>query len=117
MSDCRALLVGAEMVGLPAHRFFPGEAQPGEIGKNARFEFGRAAGLIYVFDAQQETAAGLFRHVVVEDRRQRMTEMQRAVRARRETEYRLLTGNRVHAFFCHEFSIRGLREAMHIIRG
>ena len=70
-----------------APRFgFPGHAEPAEILENGRLELRPAARRVDVFDAQQQPPARRARHVLVEERRQCVTEMEIAVRARREAE-------------------------------
>ena len=78
--------VVVEMLGLPPHRLLPFEAEPGEVFVDRRLELRPAARRVDVLDAQQQPAAGRARHVEVQQRRQRMAEMQMAVRARREAE-------------------------------
>ena len=91
----RAVVV--EMLGLPPDRLFPCEPEPGEILVDRRLEFRPAARRVDILDAQQQAPAGRPRHVEVEERRQRMAEMQIAVRARREAE----NGLRHDSLGCH----------------
>ena len=74
------------MLGLPPHRGFPGDAEPGEIFIDRGLEFRPAAGGVDVLDPQQEAAAGPARGIEVQQRRTGMAEMQVAIRARREAE-------------------------------
>ncbi len=74
------------MLRLAPHRPFPVKVQPGEVAIDRRLEFGPRPGGIDVFDAQEEAPAAGRSKVMVEDRRQRMTEMQKAIRARRKSE-------------------------------
>ena len=74
------------MLGLPPHRLLPGDAEPGEVLVDRRLVFRPAARRVDVLDAQQQPPAGGARHLDIEQRRQRMAEMQIAVRARREAE-------------------------------
>jgi hypothetical protein len=77
------------MLRLPPHRPLPVEPEPGEILVDRPFEFGCTAGDVYVFHAQQQAPAECGRHIGIEQGRQRMAEMQEAVRARRETQGRV----------------------------
>lgn len=77
------------MFGLAPHRLFPIEAEPGEVLEDRGLEFRPAARPVDILDPQQETAAHGCRHVVIEDRRQGVAEMQETVRTRRETKNRL----------------------------
>jgi hypothetical protein len=74
------------MLALPPHRLLPGNAEPLQILVDRRFVFRPRARRVDVLDAQQQPAAGLARHVVIEQGRIGMAEMQIAVRARREAE-------------------------------
>src|SRR3546814_18115030 len=76
---------------LAADRLLPAETQPCEIAVDRLLVLRRAAGKIDVLDAQQEASAGFLRHVVVEDRRQCVTEMQEPVRPGGKTEDGTLT--------------------------
>src|SRR5712691_1414673 len=84
--------IGFEMLRLAPHVGFPSHAEPGEILVDRRFEPWPAARPVDVLDAQQQPPAGRARHVKIEQRRERMPEMEIAVRARREAE-----GGRRHA--------------------
>ena len=81
------------MVGLAAHRLLPVQPEPAQVFVDLCLVFGPAAGGIDILDAEQEAAAGLAGHVVVQHRRERVAEMELAVRARGEAE------NRCHAAF------------------
>ena len=74
------------MVGLPPHRGFPGDAEPGKILVDRRLEFRPAAGGVDVLDPQQQAAVGLTRGIEIQQCRIGMAEMQVTVRARRKTE-------------------------------
>jgi hypothetical protein len=74
------------MLGLAAHWFFPGKAEPSEVIINRVFEFAPAAGGVDILDAQQETTARLAREVRIQHRRKGVTEMQVTVRRRRKAE-------------------------------
>ena len=87
-------LVLGEMFGLPAHRLFPVDPEPGEVVVDALLEFRRAALEIDVLDAQQEPPACARRPFAVENRRKRMAEMQFAIGARREAEDRSVIADR-----------------------
>ena len=80
------LAVGVEMPGLAPHRLFPGDAEPGEVFQDRRLVFGPAARRVDILDAQQQAPARRARHLGVEQRRERVAEMQVAVRRRREAE-------------------------------
>ena len=53
----RLAIVG-EMLGLPPHRLFPGDAEPGEVLIDRGLEFRLAARRVDILDAQQEPPAG-----------------------------------------------------------
>jgi hypothetical protein len=76
----------AIVLGLPPHRLFPGDAEPGQVLVNCRLEFGPAARRVDVLDAQQQPPARRLRPLGIEQGRQRMAEMQIAVGRRREAE-------------------------------
>jgi hypothetical protein len=76
----------AEMLGLPPHRLLPGNAEPLEILVDRRFKFRPATRRVDILDAQKETPIRRTRHVEVEERRERVAEMQVAVRARCKAE-------------------------------
>src|SRR3546814_12163969 len=65
-----------------------------------RREAGKSDGLV----AEQEASAVFLSHVVVEDLRQCVTEMQEPVRTGGKTEDGTLTLRCGHGFFCHGFS-------------
>jgi hypothetical protein len=83
----RGAIIG-EMFGLPPHRMFPDDAEPGEVLVNRGLEFRLAARRVDILDAQQEASAGLTRQIEIQQRRISVAEMQIAVRARRKTEDR-----------------------------
>ncbi len=74
------------MFALAAHRLLPRDAEPGEIVVDRLLVFGTTARLVDVLDPQQHPPARRSRQVVVEQRGQRVAEMQMAVRARRKSE-------------------------------
>ena len=74
------------MFGLPPHRGFPCDTEPGEVFINRGLEFRLATGGVDILDAQQEPAAGLTGQLKIQQRRISVAEMQMAVRARREAE-------------------------------
>ena len=78
LRQCLAIVV--EMVGLPPHRLGPCDSQPREVFIDRLLELRLAAGRVDVLDAQQEFSTRLARHFKVEQRRQRMAEMQVAIR-------------------------------------
>ena len=78
--------VVVEMLALAPHRLFPGDAEPRQVLVDRLLVFRPAARGVDILDAQQEPAAGRARHVEIEQRGERMAEMQIAVRARREAE-------------------------------
>jgi hypothetical protein len=82
-------LVLRKMLGLPARRLLPVDAQPGKVVIDALLVFRRAALEIDVLDPQQETPVRARRPFAVENGRQRMAEMQLPIGARREAEDRL----------------------------
>src|SRR4029079_12212217 len=86
----RAVVI--EMLGLPPHRALPRQAKPGEVLVDRRLELGPAAGRVDILHAPQEPPARRTRHVEIEQRRERVAEMQMPVRARREAEYGLRHG-------------------------
>src|SRR5262245_32675286 len=77
------LPIVVEMLTLAAHWFLPRDAEPSEVLVDCGFIFGAAARAIDILDAQQEAPAHRPRHVEIDQRRQRMPEMQVAVWARR----------------------------------
>jgi hypothetical protein len=78
--------ISVEMVGLPLHRLFPLKAEPGQVLVDRRLVLGSAARSVDILDAQQQPAARSPRHVGIQQRRQRMAEMQVAVRRRGKAE-------------------------------
>ena len=78
-------LVVRQMLGLPAHRLFPGQAQPGEVVENRRLVFRAAACRVDVFEAQQEPPSGLLRRRIGGQGRKGVPAMQAARRRRGET--------------------------------
>jgi hypothetical protein len=83
---CERRAIVLQVLGLAPYRLFPRDADPGEILKNRGLEFRAAAGRIDVLDAQQEPSAGGARHFEIDQRGERMTEMQVSVRRGREAE-------------------------------
>ncbi len=86
------LPIERKMFGLAPHLCVPAHAEPSEILEDRCLEFRPAARLVDVLDAQQEASAARPRHVVIDQRRVRMPEMQISVRARRKAEDRLNHG-------------------------
>src|SRR5499427_3342103 len=80
----RAVIV--EMRALAAHGLLPCDAEPRQVFIDRRFVLRPAARRVDILDAQQEPAAGRARHLEIDERRERMADMQIAVRARREAE-------------------------------
>jgi hypothetical protein len=78
--------IRVEVLGLAAHRLLPGKPEPREVLVDRGFEFRPAARRIDVLDPQQQAAAGRARHVEIDQGGERMSEMEIAVRARRETK-------------------------------
>src|SRR5262249_54014041 len=70
----------------PPHRLLPGDAEPGEVLVDRLLVFAPAARGVDVLDAQQKPPTGGARHVEIDQRRQRVPQMQVAVGARREAE-------------------------------
>jgi hypothetical protein len=89
-SERRTVVI--EVLGLPPHRQFPFDSEPRQVLDDRSLELRAATRRVDVLHAQQQPAAGRPRHVEVPQRRQRMAEMQMAVRARREAEYGLRHG-------------------------
>lgn len=116
----QGLTIKAEMLGLATDRLFEANAEPVEIGKDRGLEFGGAAGDIDIFEPQQQAPAACAGHLGVEEGRERMTQMQPAVGARRKTEGRLalsgLTDRVAHGFPSHGTKIRKRGERRMIIR-
>jgi hypothetical protein len=71
---------------LPPHRFFPADAEPGEVLIDRGLEFRLAPGRVDILDTQQKSPAGLPRQIKVQQRRISVAEMQIAVRTRGKTE-------------------------------
>src|SRR5690606_1142682 len=65
----------------------PFEPEPGEVGAEFVGQLRARAGAIDVLDPENEAPAPLPREVVRDDCRERVTEMQRSVRARGETRH------------------------------
>ncbi len=80
------------MIRLPPHRLFPSDAEPFEVFVDRLFEFRATARRVDVLDAQKETSAERTRHLEVDQRGQRVAEVEVAVRRRREAENGLLHG-------------------------
>src|SRR4051812_27358516 len=78
--------ISLELVGLAPHRFFPCDPEPRQILVDRLLEFRPASRRIDVLDAQQESPTHAARHFEVDQRGQRMPQMQIAIRRRRETE-------------------------------
>ena len=106
-------LIFGKMFLLATDRLFPLNAKPFEIGVDAGFEFGCTTRQIDVFDTQQQPAVCGLGHVIVQESRQRVTEMQRPIGARGETEDGFLTRSRDHAFFWHGFEAIARQGAGH----
>src|SRR5262245_64605653 len=77
----RAIVV--EMRALATHRLLPGDAEPRQVFIDRGFVLRPAARRVDVLDAQQEPAAGRARPLEIDERGERMADMQIAVRARR----------------------------------
>ena len=82
----RAVVV--EMRALAPDRLLPGDAEPFEIFVDRLLVFRPAAHGVDVLDAQEEAPARRAGHLDIDERGERMAEMQIAVRARRESEGR-----------------------------
>ncbi len=80
----RAVIVG--VFGLPPHRPLPCDAEPGKVGIDRGLVLRPAARGIDILDAQQQPPARRPRHVGIDQRRQRVAEVQIAVGRRREAE-------------------------------
>src|SRR5882757_4538811 len=74
------------MLGLPPHRRFPANPEPGEILVDRGLEFRPAARRIDILDAQQEAATAAAREIEIQQRRAGVAEMEVAVRARCKSE-------------------------------
>src|ERR1700750_1626403 len=71
---------------LSPHRFFPADAEPGEILIDRGLEFRPAPGRVDILDTQQKSPAGLPRQIEVQKRGISGPEMKIAVGARRKTK-------------------------------
>src|SRR5262249_40216362 len=80
------LLIRSEMLGLAPHRRFPREPEPRQVLIDRRLMLRAAARSVDVLDAQQQTSVRRTRHVGIDERAERVPEMQIAVRAWREAE-------------------------------
>ena len=80
MQPIDRLPVKLKMLGLPAHRLLPFDAEPGEVVIDRGLEFRPAAGLVDILDAQQEHPAAAPRQIEIEQRGIGMAEMEPAVR-------------------------------------
>src|SRR6516225_1890235 len=78
--------VSGEPPGLEDDGLLPGDAEPGEVGQDASNEPLARAAFIDVLDAQKKPAAGGARPLVGDERRERVTQVQLAIGARREAE-------------------------------
>jgi hypothetical protein len=85
------------MIGLAAHRLFPGEAEPSQIFGERRFEFRATAGAVDILDPEQEAAAIGLGGAIAEERRMRVAEMQMACRTGRESRNYPGAGRKDHA--------------------
>jgi hypothetical protein len=76
------------MFRLAPHRGLERDTEPRQILPHRRLEFRPAARRVDVLDAQQQASARGARHLEVQERAQRVPEMQKTVGARREAEHR-----------------------------
>src|SRR5262245_29532090 len=76
------------MLRLAPHVCFPRHAEPTEILEDRRLEFRPTARPIDVLDAQQEPPASRARHVVIEQRGERVPQVEISVGAGREAKDR-----------------------------
>src|SRR2546430_1648926 len=90
---CQRVAIGIEIVRLTPHRLFPADAEPSEILVDRLLELRATARGIDVLDSQQKPPAEVARHLVIDQRRERVAEMQVTIRARREAENGLLHGS------------------------
>jgi hypothetical protein len=80
------------MLGLPANRLFPADAQPGQVLLDRPLVLGPAADGVDVLHPQQQPSPALFGQIRVEQRGKGMAEMKVAVRAWGEPEDGLHAG-------------------------
>ena len=78
--------VGRHAPGLEYDRLLPGNAEPGEVGEDAGDELWATAAYVDVLDAHEEPTAQHLRTLIADQRRESVTQMHLAVRARGETE-------------------------------
>src|SRR4029077_18913195 len=71
---------------LPPHGRFKGKSEPCQVFMDRRFVFRPAARRVVILDAQQQPSSRCLSHVGIEQRRERMAEMQVAIRRWREAE-------------------------------
>ena len=77
-----------KVLGLAADGRREAQAEPVEVGQDAGHEFGSGTAEIDVLDAQEQAPAPSLGDAGVQERGIRVTEMQVAVRARREAQHR-----------------------------
>src|ERR1700730_4680055 len=92
--------IGVEMRALATHRPLPAQAKPRQILADGVFVLRTATRGVDVFQAQQEAAASGVRHVKIEERGERMAEVEVAVWTGGETKHRLRHGRSVLFFSC-----------------
>src|SRR6185436_17772000 len=85
--------VSVEIFRLAPHRLFPTDAEPGEVLVDRLLELRPATRRVDILDAQQEPRAQRMRHLAIDQRGQRMPEMEVSVRAWRKTENGRLHGS------------------------
>src|SRR5437762_2409595 len=79
------MIVG-QMLALKQHRLIGDELEPTKVVEGRLREMRRTPNEINIFNADEETAAGLARHLLVEERGIGMAEMKLPIGTRRETE-------------------------------
>src|SRR5438105_1546922 len=79
-------MVVRQMLALEQHRLIRNEPKPAKVIERRLRQLRPAAKKIDVFDANQEAALPLARHLLVEERRIGVAEMKPAIGARRKTE-------------------------------
>src|SRR6187431_2274814 len=84
LKSCQRIAIGVEILGLAPYRLLPGNPEPVEVLVDRLLELRAAARGVDILHAQQEPSADVARHLEIDQRRERVTEMQIAVRARRK---------------------------------
>ena len=83
--------VDIEVLGLAKHGLLPFQPEPSQVVEDGAFKIRACARLVDILDANEKAATGAAGPVMANDRRQRVTQMQLTIWARRKAEDRLQT--------------------------